>query len=83
VFGRWTNLTLADQIEAEDTVSAFVQFQNGALGSIEATSASHLAFDAGVHFYGTHGSFRIKTDWPNELTAGCWRRTALTRRHRR
>lgn len=68
VFGRWTNLCLADQIEAEDTVSAFIQFQNGALGSVEATSASHLAFDAGVHFYGTRGSFRIKTDWPNELT---------------
>ncbi|MHC4481494.1 MAG: Gfo/Idh/MocA family protein [Planctomycetota bacterium] len=67
VFGRWTNFKLAGLIEAEDTAGAFVEFASGALGSIEASSSSHLEFEAGVHLYGTHGSFRLSTGWPNDL----------------
>jgi predicted dehydrogenase len=62
-----TALKLADHIETEDTVGAALGFANGALGSIEATSASHLNFDAMVHFYGTHGSFRTTTGGCNEI----------------
>jgi len=69
VFGCWANLKHADCIETEDTMAAVVEFASGALGSVEATSASHLGFEASVHFFGTHGSFRLRTDWPNDLTS--------------
>ncbi|MFO7958636.1 MAG: Gfo/Idh/MocA family oxidoreductase [Candidatus Brocadiia bacterium] len=67
VFGRQTNLRLADCIETEDTASASLEFANGAMGSIEATASSHLDFDAAVHFYGTGGSFRLTTGGRDEL----------------
>lgn len=67
VIGRHTNLKLKDVIETEDTASALLEFRNGAVGTIEATSASHLSFDAGVHFYGTRGSFRLSTGGENQV----------------
>lgn len=67
VFGRWANLSLADDIEAEDTASAVVEFASGGIGTIEATSASHLSFEACVHFFGTRGSFRMSTGGMNDL----------------
>jgi predicted dehydrogenase len=67
VFGRHANLRLADAIEAEDTACAFVEFESGAIGTIEATASSHLDFAAGVHFYGTRGSFRLNTGGTDEL----------------
>ena len=69
VCGRWANLTHQGVIEAEDAVSAWLEFQSGALGTIEATSSSFRDFDAGVHVYGTRGSVRLATGWPNEVTA--------------
>jgi len=68
VFGRQTNLRLADCIEAEDTACASLEFANGALGTIEATASSHMDFDAAAHFYGTRGSFRLTTGGSDELT---------------
>ncbi|MFW6189432.1 MAG: Gfo/Idh/MocA family protein [Planctomycetota bacterium] len=67
VFGRHTNLQLGDAIEAEDTACAFLEFESGAIGTIEATSSSHMDFAAGVHFYGTHGSLRLNTGGTDEL----------------
>ncbi len=65
VRGHWANL--GGLIEAEDTAGAAVQFASGAVGTIEATSASHMSFEAGVHLFATHGSCRLRTGWPNEL----------------
>ncbi len=67
VFGRCANLRLNGCIETEDTACAALQFRSGALGSIEATSSSHLDFEGGVHFYGTQGSFRITTGGRDDL----------------
>lgn len=68
VCGRWANLTHEGVIEAEDAGSAWLEFENGALGTIEATSSSHMDFDSGVHVYGTEGSARVATGWPNDVT---------------
>ncbi len=67
VFGRHANLQLAGTIETEDTACAFVEFQSGAIGTIEATCSSHLDFASGMHFYGTRGSFRLNTGGSDEL----------------
>jgi predicted dehydrogenase len=67
VWGRYTNLKLQDVIETEDTAGALLELAGGGTGTIEATSASHLSFEAGVHFYGTHGSFRLSTGGENQV----------------
>lgn len=69
VCGRWANLTHQGVIEAEDVAGAWLEFESGALGTIEATSSSYRDFDAGVHVYGTKGAVRLATGWPNEVTS--------------
>ncbi len=69
VSGRWANLTHQGVIEAEDVASAWLEFESGALGTIEATSSSYRDFDAGVHVYGTKGAVRLATGWPNEVVS--------------
>ena len=69
VSGKFANLTHEGVIEAEDVASASLEFESGALGTIEATSSSYKDFDAGVHVYGTKGSVRLATGWPNEVIA--------------
>ena len=60
VSGKFANLTHEGVIEAEDVASASLEFESGALGTIEATSSSYKDFDAGVHVYGTKGSVRLR-----------------------
>ena len=69
VCGKFANLTHQGVIEAEDAGSAWLEFESGALGTIEATSSSFRDFDAGVHVYGTKGSVRLATGWTNEVTS--------------
>jgi len=56
ICGRHANLTHGDVLEAEDTAAAVIQFECGALGSVEATSSSHLGWEPIVAIHGTEGS---------------------------
>lgn len=52
--------TLDHQIEVEDCVTAALRFQNGALGSIVATTAAAPGFPHRVEVYGTLGGVQIE-----------------------
>lgn len=60
VCGTFDNLAHENIIETEDTAAAFVRFKNGALGTITASSASHLGWDLGFSIYGTKSSIELK-----------------------
>lgn len=52
--------TLAHEIEVEDCITAALRFQNGALGSIVATTAAAPGFPHRVEVYGTLGGVQIE-----------------------
>lgn len=51
--------TLVHQIETEDTVVSVVEYENGALGVIEATTAVNPSFDREIKLHGTKGYLEI------------------------
>jgi len=60
----FANLTHGDSIETEDTAVAALRFRNGALGSIAATSSSHLSWDPCLFIYGSRGSLELRSAEP-------------------
>ena len=54
--------TLVHNIEVEDTLAAVLTFGNGALGTIEATTASHPGMPAKLEFYGEKGTIVVEAD---------------------
>jgi len=62
--GTYANLTHKGVIETEDTATASLRFKSGALGTIAATSSSHLGWETTLTFYGTDGTITIRTGKP-------------------
>lgn len=62
VCGAYANLTHGDAMETEDTVAASLRFRSGALGNIEATCSSHLAWEPTLEVHGTAGSVELRGD---------------------
>ncbi len=52
--------TLAHDIEVEDTATAAVEFENGALGVISASTATYPGFDREMTIRGTRGSVEFR-----------------------
>ena len=51
--------TLVHDIEAEDTVVSAVEFENGAIGVIEATTSINPGFDREIKIHGSRGCIEI------------------------
>jgi predicted dehydrogenase len=62
VTGQHANLTHGRTIETEDTAVAAVEFDNGALGTIEATCSSHRGWESALFFQGDAGAIEIFND---------------------
>lgn len=62
VCGSYTNLTHGSLIETEDTAVAGLRFANGALGTLSATSSSHLEWDHTLSIQGSQGSLELCND---------------------
>lgn len=60
----YANLTHKESIETEDTAVAVLRLRNGALGSVLATSSSHLAWDPSLYLYGSAGSLELRNGQP-------------------
>jgi UDP-N-acetyl-2-amino-2-deoxyglucuronate dehydrogenase len=56
----WDNFSHKDSIETEDTLTAAVRLKNGALGTIEVTSASNLDWELTLSIHGTAGSLDLR-----------------------
>ena len=54
--------TLVHDVEVEDTVVAALEYENGALGVIEATTASHPGLPAKLEFSGSQGTIVMEAD---------------------
>jgi UDP-N-acetyl-2-amino-2-deoxyglucuronate dehydrogenase len=54
--------TLFHQIETEDTVVATLEFANGAVGTLEATTAAYPGYPRRVELSGTSGTVAIEQD---------------------
>lgn len=67
VVGAHANLTHGDSIETEDTAAATLKFRNGALGTLEATSSSHLGWEYTLSFHGSAGSLEVRNDLPTKV----------------
>lgn len=52
--------TLYHDIEGEDTAVSVVEYENGALGIIEATTAINPGFDREIRIHGTNGSMELR-----------------------
>jgi predicted dehydrogenase len=52
----YAGTTALHRIETEDIVCAGIRFANGALGTIDATTASHPGFPERLELVGTHGT---------------------------
>jgi len=60
VSGAYDNFTHQDVIETEDTAVAICRFKRGALGTIEATSSSHLSWEPEISITGVEGTVDIR-----------------------
>ena len=60
VFGR--TATALHKIEVEDTVVAVLEFTNGAIGTIEATTAAYPGYARRLELTGSNGTARIEGD---------------------
>jgi predicted dehydrogenase len=58
--GAYLNQTHGDVIETEDAAVASLRFRNGALGTIEATSSSHIDWEPTAFVHGTEGSIEVR-----------------------
>lgn len=54
--------TLFHDIEVEDSAVAALEFENGALGVITASTATHPGFDREIKIYGTRGAVFLRED---------------------
>lgn len=52
--------TLLHDIEVEDTAAVALEFENGAVGVITASTATHPGFDREIRLYGTRGAAELK-----------------------
>lgn len=52
--------TLMHDIEVEDAAVAAVEFENGAIGVITASTATNPGYDREINVYGTRGGFEFK-----------------------
>lgn len=57
---RGITRTLFHQIEAEDTAVAALEFESGALGTLEATTAAYPGHDREIHIAGSRGYMDIR-----------------------
>lgn len=62
--GRYENKTHQGVIDTEDTAVAMLKFQNGAIGTLEATCSSHINWEATLFIHGTDGSVEIRDGMP-------------------
>ncbi|MFH1567770.1 MAG: Gfo/Idh/MocA family oxidoreductase [Gemmatimonadota bacterium] len=53
---------LVHQIEVEDTLVATLEYESGALGVVEATTASHPGMPARLEFSGSRGTIVVEAD---------------------
>jgi predicted dehydrogenase len=67
VCGTYSNQTHTNSIETEDAAVASLRFRNGALGTIEATSSSHLDWEPTVFVHGTDGSLEVRDGTPTKI----------------
>jgi len=51
--------TLGHKMECEDIVTSTIEFENGALGSLTATTCAYPGFETRLEVYGTGGSVRV------------------------
>jgi UDP-N-acetyl-2-amino-2-deoxyglucuronate dehydrogenase len=72
--------TLVHKVEVEDTVAAILEYESGALGVVEATTAAHPGMPAKLEFSGSRGSIVVEADqvtvWEVEGEAGSLAREA-------
>ena len=54
--------TLVHNIEAEDTLSALIEFENGALGTIQATTSVNPGYARKIEICGSEGSLILSED---------------------
>ena len=59
--------TLSHKIEVEDTAVAMVEFENGALGVIEASTCAYPGFERRLEIHGDRGYVLLKNDQIEEL----------------
>jgi len=64
VNGAWANLSHKDVMETEDTAVAAIEYECGALGTIEATSSSNIDWEPTITVRGTEGSLDIRNARP-------------------
>lgn len=64
VLAQWANLAHEGQIETEDTLAASVEFDNGALGTVEVTSGSNVEWQHTLSFSGTEGTVEMRNNRP-------------------
>lgn len=62
--GYYSNIAHKATIETEDTAVAALRFENGALGTLEATCGSNLEWESTLSYHGTEGSIDIRDDKP-------------------
>jgi predicted dehydrogenase len=67
VSAAMTTLKLADVIETEDTLSAILRYESGALGTFSVTNASDVFWRSRIDLVGTAGSLRFDIDHPDTL----------------
>ncbi len=67
VSGTYANRAHQDCMETEDAVTAALTFASGAVGTLEATCASHLSWEPTLHFHGTEGSIELRNNHPVKL----------------
>ncbi len=60
VCGAYANITHAGAIETEDCAAAALRLNCGALGTLEATSSSHLGWEPTLSLHGVRGSIEIR-----------------------
>ena len=50
------------RIDVEDVVTAAIEFESGAIGTLMATTCAYPGFEAGLDVFGTEGAVRIKNN---------------------
>ncbi|OCT15569.1 NAD(P)-dependent oxidoreductase [Paenibacillus pectinilyticus] len=79
VFGKIATQTHA--MEAEDLGLAIVQFENGALGSIMASTSMNPGFAATIHLYGEKGTIKLEGSTIVHWTVPGWSEPNRTARN--